>query len=1430
MKKKLNVRFVLYLLGSLAVLGTATHFLHGYQVQRNAHALLNQANLAQERGEISEATDYLERYLGLRPDDTDALAKFGELLADERFNKSLLAKYRAMLVLNKVLSRDPKRHEVRKTVVKLAIDLGQFTDARNDLTALLVVYPDDGELEMLLARCYEKTSQYKDARKYFARAIRHLPTNLDAYLQLALLLRQRAQDVLEDKEDRASVLKIADVTIDEMVASNRESFRAYLGRANYLRATRPAKDESTTAAVEQDINQAQKLAADEADVILAVAELARQRDKVDEARSHLTRGCELHAQDWRLYKALGRLEATSGHPEAAVNNLHRGLKQVPGQPDLLWDLAELQIQTRQQNEAYETIGLLGKVGVPVAFQECLKAKLAIAYAKWQDAIGHLELAIPPLVDFDARLSDAFAAQLAQQAGVMLGQCYEQLGNSDRALKAYRRVVTRDTRSIPGLYGMGRCSLALGRLQEALDQYQQMMRLPDAPVGGLVEIARLVLLRNLERPEKEQNWSEVEQAIAFAAAQLHRLKIELPVEVVILDVECKAAQGHFNEARVGLLEKYPDPKTRPSAAWAALAYLEQRQDRQAAGIALLDEAESQTGDHIDLRLARARLLAGQKLPEIQKAMARLDENTEKFSTEDQQRLVRGLASASLQVGDLAGAVRLWEKLVKLRPSDANIRLILFDIATQTGETEKMRTLQDEMKAIEKDDGDLWRYARGRYLIELARRDDKEKSGLAEARNLITSVAERRPDWSRVPLCEALLDDLSGRPDLALVNYLKALRLGPVEPLAILRAAELLYFNGRYDEANKLFGRVPNLVLPQAVQQLAADAALQAQDAKRALELAQSAVSVDSKDHRHHLWLGRMYWNAGEVDKAKAEFVKARDLADSNPDVWVALVQFLSTVGQADSARAEVEAAERRLTGPAGRLALAVCNETIGKSDRADKLFKDALSAAPEDPSVLRGVADYCLRSGRLSEARDDLRVLMNISEKSSETFATARRTLAYLLTLEGDPEKAREALTLLDPDRGDKNASGSVTVLDRRARAQILAMQNSKEKRRLAAQILEELIDQHLASPDDYHLVAQLHDALGDWPKSRKRYLELRNLPGGDTPQFLATAARSFILHGEADEAAVNLDKLETKHPKLQLTCEVKARFLQSRGQTAEAIALVKNFAKTPSVDLRALAMLLAELGDYAGAETTLRQFVAQSKEPDSALVLIRYMIDRKKYGEALDLCDQAWETCSSIAVAEACLHALAAEQTDPRRIDRVEVRLRAAISKSDRPPPELLLALATIRNFQGRYDDAAALYRRVLEMNSRNGTALNNLAWILALQGGHGPEALSLADRAVEVSGHDAGALDTRAVAALSLEKSDANRIAIDRAILDLETLTAEAPTATAYFHLAQAYSRAERQREAAQAWQRAKALGLNPEQLHPLERPGYERLQKELN
>ncbi len=58
MRRKLNVKLVFGLLGGLLLTAVSVHFLHGYQLGRNAYRLLERGDLAREAKEYEKAQTF----------------------------------------------------------------------------------------------------------------------------------------------------------------------------------------------------------------------------------------------------------------------------------------------------------------------------------------------------------------------------------------------------------------------------------------------------------------------------------------------------------------------------------------------------------------------------------------------------------------------------------------------------------------------------------------------------------------------------------------------------------------------------------------------------------------------------------------------------------------------------------------------------------------------------------------------------------------------------------------------------------------------------------------------------------------------------------------------------------------------------------------------------------------------------------------------------------------------------------------------------------------------------------------------------------------------------------------------------------------------------------------------------------------------------
>ncbi|HKB42483.1 MAG TPA: tetratricopeptide repeat protein, partial [Gemmataceae bacterium] len=288
MNKRLNVRLLLRVGIALVVLGIATHLLHAFQVGRQARAFREDGYRAAQEKDFERSADALGRYLILRPDDREARLKRGVSLS--RVAVTPAARERAYRFLEASLRKGPDNVEARETLGHLAVQLGRFREAAQHLEPLRDAPVDRAELEQTLAWCYIGAGDHRQAVRCFENAIRQAPTCVVNYVQLADLFQRTGQT------DQARAV------LDRLVRANEKSAEAHAARARYRQGVGQL-DEAA-----DDLARARQLAPDDAGLLLETAELARRRDRLDDARHLFRDGLAAHRNDVRFPLSLARLE------------------------------------------------------------------------------------------------------------------------------------------------------------------------------------------------------------------------------------------------------------------------------------------------------------------------------------------------------------------------------------------------------------------------------------------------------------------------------------------------------------------------------------------------------------------------------------------------------------------------------------------------------------------------------------------------------------------------------------------------------------------------------------------------------------------------------------------------------------------------------------------------------------------------------------------------------------------------------------------------------------------------------------------------------------------------------------------------------------------------------------------------------------------
>jgi len=1452
-RRTLNLKFALLMLVAFVGLGITAHLVHGFQVRRNASILLDHAGRAKTVGDTSKALNYLDRYIRLAPHDVDALVEYGLVLADEsdgRKSPKLLRT--AYFRLDQVLRLDDQRHGVRKEVVRLAMDprINRYPDAVEHLNKLLETFDNDGTLLNLRARSHYALTQYKQSRADFEAAVAAAKT-VEAYCGLADLLREHDSAVkLAAEKTLKNVHDKADAVVADLLNEHGKSHKAHLWAAShYRRFAAQIGLEKSQELTAKHIETAHALAPDELEVILAVADLEQGRKNVAKARSELERAIKLHADRWEPYKALARLELVDEKADAGLEALRRGLKAFPNQIDLQWNLAHVLSYRGESRELADTIAKMQKQGFPTPDLDYLRARIHVSNEKWRDAVRLLEYAHPMLLGRADQQRDWLATNLVLETNLLLGTCYENLGDLDAAASAYVRAVSRAPTSVPARIGLARMEWALGKFDNAVREYQVLMQSPNAPAAAWLECAQLLIVRNLQRTQPD--WSEVNRILKAA----EKLK-PVPVEVGLLRADMLAAQKDYDKAQTLLQTEHADTKIRPVEVWIGLANIEQRRNKLETALTLLDDAEKIHGDRIELRLARCRHWARRGGPEAPRALDAISQGVDKLKTADQRRLLSVLATSYLQLGENKRAEAMWERVAKARPTDYSSRLALFDLAIQEKNYARAEELVEEVRGIETADGALWRYCKACVAIaqQIGRGAQRDAKALSQANALLNEVVKRRPTWPQARVAQAQLAEAYGDVDRAITHYQKAKTLGENRPGVIERLARLLSKRERYAEvADLLEGMRHEGISLTYLDRLEATVALYQPnpDPQLALRIAEKSSAVDSKDYKDHVWLATIQWAAGKDDAAEASLRHALKLGPDVPEAWVALVgHFARAKDKAEKAKMSAELAEaskalaaalgdaeKALTADSARVGLAQCFMFAGNLERAKKLYDAALAANPEDAAALTGLVNYALRQGQAKDVIGYLDQMLALKNLPAEKVAEAKRALALIVAQGGSYQDTLKALNVLGVlDGADPTDVADGSLADQRSKIVILARAQNIKQRRQAVTMLEILLRQQQINLEERYLLAQLYDSVGQWPNSREQYLyvlgqaeeaierdprnqELRTKRYADQ---VAGFCAALLRQDAASKVETWLAKLDRLEPKTLRSVALRARLLNKQKQGADAVADLLALEKNDERVAGSVAGVLEQIGQVAKAEELYKKHIAQAKRPEANLALAAFYGRQNRTDEALAICEASLKTCKIDQVSSVAVLVLYTGKPTSQHLHRVAGWIQAGIEREPKTT-SLLSDLAAVRRLQQDYTAVIALYRESLKKDNTDTLMLNNLAWLVALSERNGSEALKAIQRAIELDGPQANLLDTRAVAYLANNEPQ-------NAVKDLREALAEQPTAHRYFHLAQAHHLAGDSAAARDAFQRGVRLGLSENSVDPLERDAYRQLRSEVD
>ena len=275
--------------------------------------------------------------------------------------------------------------------------------------------------------------------------------------------------------------------------------------------------------IKAELDKAFELDPNSSEVLLALASYSIQWEKdFPKAQQLLDSALEKHPEDAEVYLLRSHLKLAQNDAKAAAEELELGLKQATLSELLLERLIDIRFQMRDMDGVRKAAELMTRTADRGRFRPELiryeEARIKQADNEFSDAARELEAIRPAMARFDN-------ANYTLQIDMLLGQCYEMLGQPDRQLEAYRRIL----QAYPGLLGarLGEAGAlqALGKYDQAAPSLIVLAaNVKQFPASQSI-ILQLLLNDQMQKPEGERSWDEVDKIAELLYANPSRTEVD-----------------------------------------------------------------------------------------------------------------------------------------------------------------------------------------------------------------------------------------------------------------------------------------------------------------------------------------------------------------------------------------------------------------------------------------------------------------------------------------------------------------------------------------------------------------------------------------------------------------------------------------------------------------------------------------------------------------------------------------------------------------------------------------------------------------------------------------------------------------------------------------------------------------------------------------
>jgi tetratricopeptide (TPR) repeat protein len=1399
---RINVKALVILVAVFAILVVGA--IGARQVRRRMMA--KEARLAGlaalDAGNLEEACLQLKRYLNHRPDDVEMLERYASARLAIRPRTQEHVGY-AIAAYRRVLRHRPHDDEVCDRLARLYLLRRQFKDVEWVCRHRLEGAPGDLSAKIDLAQALLGEDKPDEAAALLEPVLDEHPEAVEAYALYANALLH----VDESEEAVDSVRELLDACVEK----NPDSVLAHTQRARFHRDSLSGRKDPDPALARADLEAAGVLHTDQPHVILDLANEWAAAGEPDRAADALARVSHTDVEtlvghgldpdkfllEWHLINASIARQRRS--KDDMVQAADEALAALTGgyRSAYLETAMDLYLEAGEPDKADQVMAEYREIITGVAdgstqsddVLAMFAARIAYARNKPYEAINELE----PLI---ARSPDLYAARR------LLAQCYVVTGQSRRAIRSLERCVQKRPADESAKTQLVKQYLRQRRWGEALQQARTLGR--DELDSNLLRIESSIrgVSHDVSRPE--------------VARRLHAELTELrnshrdSSAVRMLLAALAEFDGRPDDA-VRELEKAIEECSDSLDPAIQLAQLLRRLDRLEDAIEVCRAATERHRESARPWILRAEFLMAAGRPE--EARAALDAGEETVRGQQQHHdIAMARARLHLRLNEREKAIAKLKAIADSEPNDIHSRLALLELPEVYRDPTEAQPLVEELKAIEGPrSGIHWRLQQARVWLA----GDEWRAREHEVVDVLTHCIEVDPEWSRPVLILGRMYERLNDFGRAEEVYRRLLEVRPDAIAAVDRLLRLLERHNRLAEAKEILNRLPS-DLPGLTGHRV-DVATATGEFDTAIEELRALVASDPRNVEARILLARLVYL--EQRNAPEAFRLLDEAAQIDPDALVVhAVRALILRSEGEDAEAQrvldeqvakrgdfaaillrarfhalqgrFEFAEedyRRLTelkdAAAGYELLGRFYMSRDRVDDAIATWEQGLEVDPNRTSTRRMLMK-ALVAGEDEQRRSRGREMLEDLLASSPDDADLLTVRARLVLRDHGPEATSEARRLLN----------RAVQLDSRAATthlMLIRLEASQGNLDAAAEAARRALGYNPGDPDLLMAQAELARARGDLPRAQ----EIAEVVLGRDPDradAYALLADIAFVNRDPDTARSMINEALLLSPN-DLNLQLKrAAILELRGEAEQAIDYLTEFVQSDAGSTAIEAILvLAELccrhGDHDAYERWIQQ--AEALRPDAAGIIrtrFRCLATQRRFDQIPPLLSQ-WRARHPDELDTVVLAATLLIRADDPELQR---RAEAVLEDVVEVQPERVdanLALAQVAYVLGELKSACAAYRQVLKVDPDHDQAINDLAWVLAVDLGDPKSAIELADRGVQLYLDDAHMRDTRGVVLTKLGR-------LPEAVEDLELAAhlaeahgIHATHARALMHLAEA-------------------------------------------